>query len=82
MAARTVAFEHRLAAVLATGGLFDLTSYTHLPEHLEKKIRKRVSEAAFNEAFEKFAFDPTTLTLIRWAIQQGISSSASLTAFL
>ena len=74
LAVRAAAFEHRLAAVLAVDGVFDLTSYLRLPKYLED-IRKNGSEAEFNEAFAKFAFNPTTSTEIRWGIQQGISSS-------
>ncbi len=71
LAVRAAAFEHRLAAVLAVDGVFDLTNYLRLPPHLEK-IRENGSEDEFNEAFAKFAFDPTTSTATKWGIQQGI----------
>ena len=75
LAVRAAAFEHRLAAMLAVDGVFDLTNYLRLPPHLEK-VRLSGSEEDFNEAFAKSAYDPTTPTNIRWGIQQGMSSLA------
>lgn len=72
LAVRAAAFEHRLAAVLAVDGVFDLTSYLRLPPYLEK-IRQEGSEEEFNGAFARFAFDSSTSTATRWGIQQGKS---------
>ena len=77
MAVRAAAFEHRIAAVLAIDGIFDMTDMMRMPPHLEQ-VRKDSSEEEFNEQFAKRAFDRATPTAARWGFQQGILCSQSV----
>lgn len=72
LAPRAAAFEHRIAAVMAIDGLFDIGANTlqEFPPEAQALFNSG-NKTAFNYALDKALEDPDTPTSVRWAIQQG-----------
>lgn len=77
---RAAAFEHRLAAVMAIDGVYDVEEayFNQLDPKLKEAIKKEGSEA-LEPVFQALLANPHLPTKIKWGIEQGLWSFNSVT---
>lgn len=82
LAPRAAAFEHRLAAVFAVDGVYSFGQalQNDFPTQLIQ-IFKSGNATLFNSIVEEVVADPSSPSVIRWAVQQGLWSFDVKTPF-
>ncbi len=82
LAPRAAAFDRRIAAVIAFGGIYSFTEGIHEQLGPEAVALYRSGNAtAFNDAVDYVLAQPSTPTSVIWGIQQGLWSFGAETPF-